>query len=171
MLPRHSPRGVVRVHATPRFPPFVLTFFVLLTVAAAAVRTTSDERAEPVTMGGVVTTRLTDMPKPPPEAIVAAVRLLWGKDADRAEAIVQCESRAGADKDTWDVSAPDGGPMQINRSTWEAYFWRRYGWTWEQIVLDLQIHLQAAREIYDLADGWADWECADVDLAKVRSAA
>ena len=166
MRPWHSPRGVVRVHAVPRFPLVFLAFLALLTVAAVAARATSDDGAERVSMSSDVTARLTDMPRPPPEVIVSAVRLLWGKDADRAEAIVHCESRAGADKDTWNVSAPDGGPMQINRSTWEPYFKTKYGWTWEQIVLDLEIHLRAAREIYDLAHGWGDWECADADLSQ-----
>jgi hypothetical protein len=104
---------------------------------------------------------LTDVPsQPSPDVVIAAVRLRWGKDADTAESIVQCESRAGADKDTWDLAAPDGGPMQINRATWEAHFQQKYGWTWEQIVLDLETHLQAAKDIYDQAQGWKDWTCA-----------
>ena len=98
--------------------------------------------------------------RPPPDQILESVRRHWPEDADAAEAVLRCESSAGADPGTWDLSEADGGPMQINRRTWEKFFYKKYGWTWRQVVLDLETHLQAAREIYDRAGGWDDWTCA-----------
>lgn len=52
--------------------------------------------------------------------------------------------------------------MQLARAVWAPVFVRLYGWTWEQVVLDLEIHFAAARHIYDEAlrawgDGWLPW--------------
>jgi hypothetical protein len=50
--------------------------------------------------------------------------------------------------------------MQINKATWAEYFRREYGWTWDQVVLDVDIHLQAAREIFDITEDWTQWSCS-----------
>ena len=98
------------------------------------------------------------------QAVLDAVQATWPEDAKRATQIVLCESRAGLDPKAWNVSHPDGGPMQINRATWAEYFYEQYGWSWEQLVFDLDINLAAAREIYDRTGGWHRWSCADVVL-------
>lgn len=98
--------------------------------------------------------------QPAPEAVLLkALRSTWPADLPEAKRILWCESRNGLDPDAWDLSRPDGGPMQLNRETWEPYFEEKYGWTWEQVVFDVNIHFQAAREVYDRTGGWARWTC------------
>ena len=97
--------------------------------------------------------------RPSPQAIVAAVRATWPEDAEAAQGVLWCESRDGADPDAWKPEREDGGPMQINRATWENYFLTKYGWRWDQIVFDLQINLKAAREVFDISGGWRAWTC------------
>jgi hypothetical protein len=70
-----------------------------------------------------------------------------------------CESRAGEHPDTYSLTRANGGPMQINRVTWERFFRVNHGWTWEQVVTDIDIHLQAARIIYERSRGWSPWRC------------
>lgn len=48
--------------------------------------------------------------------------------------------------------------MQINRATWEPFFWGR--WTWEQIVLDDPTNYQAAYIIWERSgETWDQWSC------------
>jgi hypothetical protein len=94
-----------------------------------------------------------------PERILALVQAAWPEDSVRAARILMCESKAGAHEDTFSLSAPNGGPMQLNRFTWEPYFEANFGWTWEQIVTNIDVHLLAARHIYDRAGGWSPWRC------------
>ena len=109
--------------------------------------------------------RIGDRLGPPlPETLVERVRSRFPEDPDTAENILRCESRAGADPDAWDLSQPDGGPMQINRATWEDVLYEDYGWTWSQVVFDLPTHLRAARVIYERAGGWEDWSCSPDNL-------
>lgn len=98
------------------------------------------------------------------EAVLTAVKATWPEDSKRAMQIVLCESWAGLHPKAWSTSHPDGGPMQINKATWAKYFFEKYGWTWEQIVYDLDINLAAAREIYDSTGGWQRWACSDAVL-------
>ena len=50
--------------------------------------------------------------------------------------------------------------MQINKATWAYYFERKYGWTWSQVVHNLEIHLAAAREIYEKTGDFRQWTCS-----------
>jgi hypothetical protein len=167
MVRRHSSRpGVRRIHKNQprRLPILWLAVFSVLSMAAVMEQTTGHRDREG-SSDGSFSQRAGPFDKirqPSPEEIVRSVRLNWPNDPDVAEAILRCESRAGADPDTWDLANPDGGPMQINRATWETYFFNKYGWTWERVAFDLQTHLLAAREIYEKAHGWDDWSCAPV---------
>jgi hypothetical protein len=49
--------------------------------------------------------------------------------------------------------------MQLDRYTWEPFFESGYGWSWEQVVTDIHIHLRASRIIYDRAGSWSAWRC------------
>jgi hypothetical protein len=84
----------------------------------------------------------------------------WPEDRTAALLILHCESRTGVDPDAWRLDAPDGGPFQINRASWEKYFLERYGWTWAQITQDPAINTAAARIIYDRTGDWSAWSCA-----------
>jgi hypothetical protein len=97
----------------------------------------------------------------PPEAatVIASVQAKWPEDRSRAVGVLLCESKAGQDDRTYDLNAENGGPMQINKATWASYFEAVYGWTWEQVVTDLDIHMAAARHIYDRSNGWFAWNC------------
>ncbi len=50
-----------------------------------------------------------------------------------------------------------GGPMQIHRASWETFFLLNYGWTWSQLVFELDVHFAAARVIYDRSGSWSPW--------------
>lgn len=93
------------------------------------------------------------------DRLIELVRQTWPDDPDGAARILICESHAGDDSKTWDVDAPSGGPMQLDHFTWAPYFEANYGWTWNQVVTDIHIHLQAARIVYDRAGGWEPWSC------------
>jgi hypothetical protein len=84
----------------------------------------------------------------------------WPEAKAEALGILYCESRIGADPDAWRVDAPDGGPYQINRASWETYFRERHGWTWKQITHDPAINTAAAKVIYDRTGDWSAWSCA-----------
>jgi hypothetical protein len=83
----------------------------------------------------------------------------WPDNAAGALNILHCESRTGLDPKAWRTDAPDGGPYQINRVSWETFFRDRYGWTWDQITHDPVINTQAARIIYDRTGDWSAWSC------------
>lgn len=102
------------------------------------------------------------IPEPwPPgrERLIELVKATWPEDPWTATRVLECESRAGTHADTYSVTAANGGPMQLNRYTWEPFFAANYGWSWEQVVTDVPIHLQAARIIYDRSKGWGPWRC------------
>ena len=102
---------------------------------------------------------------PAPEApltrdrLIELVRETWPDDPARATSILICESGAGDDPATFDVDAPNGGPMQLSRYTWASFFHDGFGWDWDQVVKDIHIHLAAARIIYDRSGGWSAWRC------------
>lgn len=78
-------------------------------------------------------------------------------------AIDGCESTHGTDPRTYDLGAENGGRLQLNRSTWEDFFWLNYGWTWDQVVNDLDIHLHAAFIVWQRAgNSWSPWACKSV---------
>jgi hypothetical protein len=83
----------------------------------------------------------------------------WPENTAAALNILHCESRTGKDPKAWRTDAPDGGPYQINRVSWERFFRDRYGWSWEQITRDPAINTAAARIIYDRTGDWSAWSC------------
>jgi hypothetical protein len=74
-----------------------------------------------------------------------------------------CESGDGTDPGTYDLNAPNGGKLQINRAMWERFFWETRGWSWEQIVLDDTINEEAACIVWERAGRtWTPWACSSV---------
>ena len=78
-----------------------------------------------------------------------------------AYAVEACESNHGQHPATYDLSAPNGGVMQINKAVWAEWFLENYGWDWATIVLDDVMNHKAARIIWD-RNGWGAWACAYV---------
>ena len=116
----------------------------------------------------------TDRPAPAPvddtvtaphygESLDTSLRVLadspWPDNVNAALDVLHCESSMGKNPDAWDTAAPDGGPYQITRQSWEQFFRTRYGWTWEQITHDAAINTAAARVIYDRTGDWSAWSC------------
>ena len=91
--------------------------------------------------------------------VEARVRASWPEDPETAVRVATCESDVGEHPTTYALDAENGGPMQLNRATWEGYFWERYGWSWERVVTDLDIHFAAAREVFERGGGWFPWSC------------
>lgn len=89
-------------------------------------------------------------------------------NVDAALDVLHCESSMGSNPDAFDTTAPDGGPYQINRQSWEQFFRTRYGWTWEQITHDAAINTAAARVIYDRTGDWSAWSCNPNGTAKAK---
>ena len=85
----------------------------------------------------------------------------WPEDRTAALIILHCESRTGDDPDAWRTDRPDGGPYQINRASWERFFFLNHGWTWDEITYDPVINTAAARIIYDRTGDWSAWSCED----------
>jgi hypothetical protein len=96
---------------------------------------------------------------PAPDMLAQRVAATWPEDADRALRILHCESTDGLNPYTYDLGAANGGPMQINRYTWADYFSESFGWSWDEVVKNLDIHLKAARHVYDRSGSWYPWEC------------
>jgi hypothetical protein len=74
-------------------------------------------------------------------------------------AVDGCESGHGTDPRTYDLTAENGGRMQINKATWAGFFLETEGWTWEQIVLDDATNFWAACIIWQ-RNGWSAWSCS-----------
>ena len=88
---------------------------------------------------------------------------LYDWPVEQAKAIFLCESHLGEDPNAYRLDWANGGVAQINKATWEPYFKARYGWTWEMIVMDDAINLQAAWEIYVRAGfTFTPWTCAEL---------
>jgi len=100
-------------------------------------------------------------PEPPAtEHVVALAIETWPEDPVRATRVLYCESRAGQDPRTYDTEAANGGPYQLNRDVWAPFFQARFGWTWETVVKDVDVHMRAARIVYERGGGWDPWACA-----------
>ena len=83
------------------------------------------------------------------------------QERESAYAVEGCESKHGQDPRTYDLDAAHGGVMQISKAIWADFFADEYGWTWEDIVLNDVLNHQAARIIWDQANGsWQPWDCA-----------
>jgi hypothetical protein len=142
-----------------------LTAFALLWSAdgATADAAPSPDYLKQETVAVTLAPIVAELPPPPEpltrDRLIQLVAANWPEDPDTAVRILICESQGGEHPDTFSLEAANGGPMQLNRFTWEPYFAARTGWTWEQIVADIDIHLQAARIIYDRAGGWEPWRC------------
>lgn len=95
------------------------------------------------------------------DEILEAAARAWPEQPDKAGRVAVCE--LGADVVTgaypaavvFDVTRRTGGPMQIDAPTWAPYFADR--WDWPTVVLDLEAHFAAAREIYDRSGNWRPW--------------
>ncbi len=96
---------------------------------------------------------------PTSERLLEWAQATWPEDPRTAVRILLCESKAGQDGETYLLEAANGGPMQLNQYTWAPFFEANYGWTWGQVVTDMDIHFRAARVIYDRARGWSPWRC------------
>jgi len=101
--------------------------------------------------------------------LVELICRAWPEQMAKAVAVATCESDLGRHPDTYRVDKPHGGPFQLARvwgadgDGWERYFWQKYGWTWEQVVADVIIHVAAAREVYDRAGSWLPWPWCGLD--------
>lgn len=101
------------------------------------------------------------LPLPTLEAILAGAARAWPEQPAKAQRVAVCELGADVASGAYpaavvfDVNRRTGGPMQIDAPTWAPYFADR--WTWPTVVLDLDAHFEAAREIYELAGGWSPW--------------
>ena len=71
-------------------------------------------------------------------------------DCPTALRVFDCESWLGKHPDAYQLE-PDSGVAQLNRYTWEHWFWVNYGWTWGQITYDDDINLAAAYIVYQEA--------------------
>lgn len=96
---------------------------------------------------------------PPLPVILDHAAAAWPEQPAKARRVAVCEMGADVDSGAYPAAVFDldrryAGPMQIGQS-WAKYFAGR--WTWDQVVLDLDAHFAAAREIYDLAGGWSPW--------------
>lgn len=91
------------------------------------------------------------------DSILAAAARAWPEQPEKAQAVALCELGGWANPVAFDLAREHGGPMQIARTWWESFFFNNYGWAWEQIVFDLDVHFAAARIIYDRSGSWAPW--------------
>lgn len=105
-----------------------------------------------------------DTPEPdawPPsrERLIQLVESTWPEDPVTAVRVLVCESTAGENPETYSLSAANGGPMQLNKLTWEPFFSANFGWDWEALVVDPHLHMRAARIVFDRGGGWTPWRC------------
>ena len=95
--------------------------------------------------------------------LVELICRAWPEQMAKAVAVAKCESDLGRHPDTYRLDRPHGGPFQLSRQWsadgdgWERYFREKYGWSWDQVVTDVIIHVAAAREVYDRSGGWSPW--------------
>ena len=155
----------------------VITFSLFAGIAAAlALTVTGVMGAEAPTHRGRTAVSHLKVPRslspglaagehPSPETLELRVAATWPDDPDRAVRVLGCESTDGLNPETYDLDAPNGGPLQINRGTWKDFFEENFGWTWDEVVNNIDIHLQAARFIYDDSGSWTPWECYTDGLA------
>lgn len=107
----------------------------------------------------------TPVPPPPPVLSIEERICSYDWDCGTAIRVFTCESRLGKDPRAYDLNRPDGGLAQLNRFTWEKWLKDRYGWTWDQIVLDDDVNLAAAFVVYKEHEkvfqevGWNAWSC------------
>ena len=136
-----------------------LVILALLTVATAdRLQTRPEARAEPpllVASAEAMPVLARD------EGLQELAMATWPEDQASALIILACESSMGEDPDAWRTDRPDGGPYQINRESWERFFFERHGWTWDEITYDPVINTAAARIIYDRTGDWSAWTCED----------
>lgn len=85
---------------------------------------------------------------------------------EKAIRVSRCESGLGTHPKTYDLARPFGGPFQIAKrwrpetagiDGWEEWFRVTRGWTWDQVVRDVVIHVTAALEIYRRSGHWGPW--------------
>jgi len=100
------------------------------------------------------------LPASPPPSLEEIIRAAWPGQENQALRIARCESDVGRHPDTYDLTKPNAGPMQLNRSIWEPFFLAKYGWPWELVVNDPVVHVAAAREVFDRSSGWSPWRCS-----------
>ena len=94
---------------------------------------------------------------------VAAIKWFPAEVLPVVWAIDGCESGHGTHPDTYKLDAENGGRLQLNRQTWANFFLDNYGWTWEQVVNDLDTHLHAAAIVWERAGQiFAPWTCSSV---------
>jgi hypothetical protein len=93
----------------------------------------------------------------------------WPDNTNAALSVLHCESSMGKNPAAWDTAAPDGGPYQINRHSWEQFFHALNGWTWDQITRDAAINTAAARIIYDRTGDWSAWSCDPAATAGAKN--
>jgi hypothetical protein len=89
-----------------------------------------------------------------------AIRYCPDPELPNVWAVDGCESGHGTDPGTYDLTAENGGRLQLNRATWEPFFLETEGWTWDQIVLDDEVNLHAASIIWERSgQTWDQWSC------------
>ena len=94
------------------------------------------------------------------DRLIRLVQHTWPLNRSAPLYVLYCESRTGLDPDAWRTDTADGGPFQINRETWERFLLDRYSWSWEQVALDVQTNVAAARVIYDQTGDFSAWSCS-----------
>jgi hypothetical protein len=106
-------------------------------------------------------------PSPPRELTLEERICSYDWDCATALDVFTCESQLGQHPDTYNVDHEDGGVTQLNKATWGWWFLVNYGWTWEMIVLNDDLNLEAAHIVYHEHEkvfdepGWEAWSCYD----------
>ena len=120
-----------------------------------------------VTCDGRVLYRWAFTPSPPgglqtplsePVPVAAPWEASWPEEQwANVAAVDACESSSGAHPDTYRLDAVHGGRMQIARAVWAEWLLANYGWTWSEVVTNVQIQFAAAYIIWERAGSWAPW--------------